>query len=70
MAQIGAARAVLQGRTRLQAEVKQRSDRLRELGKYRSNADTVPTAESLTTTLDGSKVLADDLWEIYRVLLR
>lgn len=70
MAQINAARSVLQGRNALQAEVKLRSDRLRELGKYRSGADTVPTAESLASTLDGSKVLADDLWEIYRVLLR
>jgi hypothetical protein len=30
----------------------------------------VPTAESLASAVDGSKVLADDLWEIFRVLLR
>jgi hypothetical protein len=30
----------------------------------------VPTAESLAITVDGSKVLTDDLWEIFRVLLR
>ena len=70
MAQIGTARALLQSRGGLQAEVKHRTDRLRELTKYRANADTVPTAESLSATMDGSKVLADDLWEIYRVLLR
>lgn len=70
MAQIGSARALLQSRSNLQAEVRQRSDRLRDLAKYRSGSDTVPTAESLTVTMDGSKVLADDLWEIYRVLLR
>jgi len=70
MAQIGSARGLLQSRGRLQAEVKQRTERLRELAKYRSGGDTVPTAESLVTAMDGSKVLADDLWEIYRVLLR
>ena len=52
------------------AEIKQRSERLRELAKYRSAGDTVPTAESLAVAIDGSKVLSDDLWEIFRVLLR
>jgi hypothetical protein len=50
--------------------VKQRTERLRELAKYRGPADTVPTADSLSAAVDGSAVLADDLWEIYRVLLR
>jgi hypothetical protein len=68
--------AILQGRTlvqqrgTLQQEIKQRSDRVRELAKYRSSGDTVPTAESLATAIDGSKVLSEDLWEIFRVLLR
>ena len=70
MAQIAAARTLLQSRSGLQPDVKQRSDRLRELARYRGAADTVPTAESLSSTLDGTKVLADDLWEVYRVLLR
>jgi hypothetical protein len=70
MAEIVAARAVLQSRTGLQVEIKQRTERLRELARYRAPADTVPTADSLTATLDGTKVLAEDLWEIYRVLLR
>ncbi len=70
MAQIASARVLLQARNGLQAEVKQRADRLRELGKYRGTADTVPTADSLNAAIDGSNVLADDLWEIYRVLLR
>ena len=55
---------------RCSQEIKQRSERLRELAKYRSDGDTVPTAESLAAAIDGSKVLTDDLWEIYRVLLR
>lgn len=70
MVEIIRGRALLQQRTNATAEIKQRSDQLRELAKYRSAADTVPTAESLCSTIDGSKVLVDDLWEIYHVLLR
>ena len=70
MIDITGARALLQIRASLTPEIKQRSERLRELAKYRGAADTVPTAESLSTPVEGSKVLADDLWEIYRVLLR
>ncbi|HEX4023673.1 MAG TPA: hypothetical protein VHX52_03070 [Steroidobacteraceae bacterium] len=70
MMEIAAARGLLQIRASLTPEIKQRSERLRELAKYRGAADTVPTAESLSAPLDGSKVLADDLWEVYRVLLR
>ena len=40
------------------------------LAKYRNESDTVPVADSLSTAIDGSKVLTDDMWEIYRVLLR
>jgi len=43
---------------------------VRELAKYRNSGDTVPTAENLAAAIDGSKVLSDDLWEIFRVLLR
>lgn len=70
MADIASARLLLQARNGLQAGVKQRTERLRELAKYRGPADTVPTADSLSAAIDGSAVLADDLWEIYRVLLR
>jgi hypothetical protein len=70
MAAIVQARGLLQQRGTVQQEIKQRSERVRELAKYRNNGDTVPTAESLATAVDGSKVLTDDLWEIFRVLLR
>jgi hypothetical protein len=70
MAQIAAARTLLQGRDGLQSDIRRRADRLRELARFRSAADTVPTAESLAGGADGSKVLADDLWEVYRALLR
>jgi len=70
MREIAAACLLLQSRAGLQPEIKQRTERLRELSRYRAAADTVPTAESLAGVIDGTKVLADDLWEIYRVLLR
>ncbi len=65
------ARGLLEQRAAsLSADLKQRSDRLTELAKYRNDGDTVPAAESLSAAIDGSKVLNDDMWEIYRVLLR
>jgi hypothetical protein len=70
MRQIAAARTQLHGRDGLQNDIKLRSQRLSELARYRNAADTVPTAESLASMADGSTVLTDDLWEIYRVLLR
>ncbi len=71
MAEIQRARGLLQQRGNLSQEIKQRSDRLQELARYRNDADTVPVAESLTASIEGgSSVLSDDLWEIYRALLR
>ena len=70
MAEIARARGLLQQRANLSQEIKQRSDQLQGLAKYRNDSDTVPVADSLTASIDGSKVLADDMWEIYRVLLR
>ncbi|HEY6452913.1 MAG TPA: hypothetical protein VIX87_09990 [Steroidobacteraceae bacterium] len=70
MAEIARARGLLQQRGPLSQEVKQRSDRLRDLAKYRNDSDTVPVAESLSAAVDGSKALSDDMWEIYRALLR
>lgn len=70
MREIVQARAALQVRNNLMPEIKQRSERLRELAKYRAATDTVPTADSLTPAMEKAHVLTDDLWEIYRVLLR
>jgi hypothetical protein len=70
MATIARARVVLEQRANLSPEIKQRSDRLGELAKYRNDSDTVPVAESLSAAVDGSRALNDDMWEIYRVLLR
>ncbi|HEY2419362.1 MAG TPA: hypothetical protein VGH84_15690 [Steroidobacteraceae bacterium] len=70
MAEIVRARALLEQRGQLSQEIKQRSDRFQELANYRKDGDTVPVAESLSATVDGSKALNDDMWEIYRTLLR
>jgi hypothetical protein len=70
MAEIARSRGLLQQRANLSQEIKQRSDQLQGLSKYRNDSDTVPVADSLAATVDGSKVLSDDMWEIYRVLLR
>jgi hypothetical protein len=69
MVEIVRGRGLLQQKNSVSAEVKQRTERMRELAKYRNADDTVPTAESLASAVDGTKVLADDLWEIFRVLL-
>jgi hypothetical protein len=69
MVEIVRGRGLLQQKNSVGQELKQRAERLRELAKYRKSDDTVPTADSLSSAVDGTKVLADDLWEIFRVLL-
>jgi hypothetical protein len=70
MLAITRAHGLLENRGNLSQEIKQRSERLHELAKYRNDSDTVPVVESLSLAIDGSKALADDMWEIYRALLR
>ena len=84
MAEIGRARAVLQARTNIAQEVKVRSERLKQVARYRNPTDTSPTPESIAfsegdvlagETLGASaarmpNVLAEDTWDLFRVLLR
>jgi hypothetical protein len=81
MAQIARARAVLGERGNIAQEIRGRSDRLKQNARYRGPADTVPTAESLAFSegdaLAGQaagarmpNVLAEDTWDLFRVLLR
>ncbi len=84
MAEIGRARAVLQARTNIAQEVKVRSERLKQVARYRNLTDTSPTPESIAfsegdvlagETLGASaarmpNVLAEDTWDLFRVLLR
>lgn len=84
MRQIEAAEGLLRGRARLTQEVRQRSDRLKQVARYRAPADAAPTAESVAfceeDALAGApgglaaarmpNVLAEDTWDLYSVLLR
>jgi hypothetical protein len=70
MQQIVQGKLLLEQKNALGEQVKQRAARLRELAKYRNVEDTAPTPDSLTSSVEGgTRVLADDLWEIFRVLL-
>jgi hypothetical protein len=84
MRQIERADDLLRGRANLTQEVRQRSERLRQVARYRAAADAAPTAESLAFAegdeLGGMpgglaaarmpNVLAEDTWDLYSVLLR
>jgi len=84
MKQIDRADELLRARANLTQEVKQRSERLKQVARYRAPTDAAPTAESLAFSegdaLSGApsglaaarmpNVLAEDTWDLYRVLLR
>jgi hypothetical protein len=84
MAEIARARALIQVRTSIAQEVKTRSERLKQIARYRGSNDSSPTPESIAfgegdvlagQTLGESaarmpNVLAEDTWDLFRVLLR
>jgi predicted RecB family endonuclease len=84
MAEIDRARTLLQGRNSIAQEIKTRSDRLKQVARYRGTADTSPTSDSLAfsegdvldTDATGASaarmpnVLAEDTWDLFRILLR
>jgi hypothetical protein len=85
IALIARARVVLESRTNVAQDVKGRSESLRQRARYRNAADTSPTPESVslgeTDVLAGAplgaeaavrmpNVLAEDTWDLFRVLLR
>jgi hypothetical protein len=84
MAEIARARALIQARTNIAQEVKVRTERLKQIARYRGANDTSPTPESIAfsegdvlagETLGASaarmpNVLAEDTWDLFRVLLR
>jgi hypothetical protein len=84
MQQIERADELLRGRASVAQEVKQRSERLQQVARYRAATDAPPTAESLAFSegdamagapggLSAARmpnVLAEDTWDLYRVLLR
>lgn len=82
MREIDNARAAIQVRTNIAQEITARTERLRQVARYRNPPDTSPTAESLAfgegdvmsnEPIGGARipnVLAEDTWDLFRILLR
>jgi hypothetical protein len=84
MREIDNARAAIQGRANIAQEITVRTERLKQVGRYRGQTDTAPTVESLafsegdvlaTEPVGASaarmpNVLAEDTWDLFRILLR
>jgi hypothetical protein len=84
MAEIDRARTQVQSRTNIAQELKARSDRIKQVARYRNPADTSPMSDSiadpeqdlLDTQATGvgmtrmPNVLSEDTWDLFRILLR
>ncbi|HEV2230041.1 MAG TPA: hypothetical protein VGR86_13920 [Steroidobacteraceae bacterium] len=75
MAQISRAQRLLAARDSLAEEVRARTERLQPAVSYRGPADTCPTSESIAAAPGSAdphvpNVLAEDTWDLFRVLLR
>ena len=72
MGDIQRARALLEQRKDVLAEIRVRADALRGIAKYRQPGDVVPDAQSLGVGAIGvaTRVLLEDTWDIARALLR
>jgi hypothetical protein len=74
MGQIGRAQRLLESKVGLSGEIRRHSERLQPVVAYRGAADTCPTNDSVGAAPEGSahvpNVLAEDSWDLFRVLLR
>jgi hypothetical protein len=76
MAQISRAQRLLASREGLVEEIRVRTERLKPAVSYRGAADTSPTSDSLAAAAEPGatahvpNVLAEDTWDLFRVLLR
>lgn len=84
MAEIENAYTLIQARANIAQEIKARSDRLKQVSRYRNAPDTTPTADSIAlsegdvltgdaTGADPARVpnvLGEDTWDLFRILLR
>jgi hypothetical protein len=70
IADIQRARQLLQQRGTVRQEVSDYVEGFKGRARYRSDVDTLPTAESLAAPPRGTQALVDDSWEIHRLLLR
>ncbi|MGB6450400.1 MAG: hypothetical protein WBE92_06585 [Steroidobacteraceae bacterium] len=79
------AQLILRAKLSVAQDVKERSDRLKAIARYRNGTDTTPVPESVAfgegdvlagESLDGKRavrmpnVLGEDTWDLFRVLLR
>lgn len=76
--------AAIQGRANIAKEIASRTERLKQVARYRGTTDTAPTADSLAfsegdvlanepvgaTAARMPNVLAEDTWDLFRILLR
>ena len=74
MGQIGRAQRLLASKVALGEEIRRHGERLKPAVVYRGGADTCPTSDSVGAAPEGSahvpNVLAEDTWDLFRVLLR
>jgi hypothetical protein len=75
MAQIQRAQRLLASRASIAEEIRAHTERLQAVASYRGAADTCPTTDSIALTAEGGNirgpnVLAEDTWDMFRVLLR
>jgi hypothetical protein len=84
MAEIESAYVLIQSRVNIAQEIKVRSERIKQVARYRNAPDTTPTADSIALS-EGDvlasdavganrgrlpNVLAEDTWDLYRIFLR
>jgi hypothetical protein len=75
MAQMSRAQRLLATRGALAEEIRAHTERLQPLVSYRGPADTCPTSDSIAAAPGSAdshvpNVLAEDTWDLFRVLLR
>jgi hypothetical protein len=83
MREIENAQTVIQARANIAQEITSRSERLKQVARYRGPTDTAPTTDSLAfsegdvlanepvgTSARMPNVLAEDTWDLFRILLR
>jgi hypothetical protein len=84
MREIESAQAVIQGRANIAQEITTRTERIKQVARYRGPTDTAPMTDSLAFS-EGDvmanepagvsaarmpNVLAEDTWDLFRILLR
>ena len=74
MQRVQKAHAAIANQKQITTGVRAKLERLRGISEYRNTADTVPTADSLAAATAASasnwNVLAEDYWDLYKLLLR